>query len=110
MVRLPETAPRNISLETHANPPKTNKTRRRQPPKRKAAASSGGSKRQSKLAKEHNISAEEEAEIKEAFGLFAEPMEGEKEGVIPIEDVRRAMMSVATFLLPAFGRHFTPGG
>ncbi len=34
----------------------------------------------------------EEAEIKEAFSLFSEPMEGEKEGVIPIGDVRRAMM------------------
>ncbi|KLU88369.1 hypothetical protein MAPG_07356 [Magnaporthiopsis poae ATCC 64411] len=66
------------------------------PPKRKAATSpgAGGSKRQSKLAKEHNISAEEEAEIKEAFSLFAEPMEGEKEGVIPIEDVRRAMIAL----------------
>ena len=48
--------------------------------------------RQSKLAKEHNITAREEAEIKEAFGLFAEPLEGEKEGVIPIDDVRRAMV------------------
>lgn len=68
------------------------------PPKRKAAASSGasgnGNKQQSKLAKEHNISADEEAEIKEAFGLFAEPMEGEKEGVMPIEDVRRALIAL----------------
>jgi hypothetical protein len=44
------------------------------------------------LAKEHNITAQEEAEIKEAFGLFSEPMDGEKEGVIPTGDVRRAMM------------------
>lgn len=50
--------------------------------------------RQSKLAKEHDITAQEEAEIKEAFSLFAEPMDGEKEGVIPIDDVRRAMMYV----------------
>jgi len=50
--------------------------------------------RQSKLAKEHNISARQEREIKEAFALFAEPMEGEKEGVIPIDDVRRAMVAL----------------
>ncbi|KAI0397255.1 EF-hand [Xylariaceae sp. FL0594] len=69
------------------------------PPKRKA--SSGGrsraempKERQSKLAKEHNISAREENEIKEAFALFAEPMEGEKEGVIPSKDVRRAMVAL----------------
>ncbi|KAL8392800.1 hypothetical protein RB595_002835 [Gaeumannomyces hyphopodioides] len=66
------------------------------PPKRKATASPGNNnnKRQSKLAKEHDISADEEAEIKEAFGLFAEPMEGEKEGVMPIEDVRRALIAL----------------
>lgn len=69
-----------------------------QPPKRRpptAATGSAGAKqpqpRQSKLAKEHNITAQEEADIKEAFGLFSEPMDGEKEGVIPIGDVRRAM-------------------
>jgi hypothetical protein len=39
----------------------------------------------------HNITAQEEADIKEAFGLFSEPADGEKEGVIPIGDVRRAM-------------------
>jgi len=50
--------------------------------------------RQSKLAKEHNISARQEREIKEAFALFAEPMDGEKEGVIPIDDVRRAMVAL----------------
>ncbi|KAJ0117809.1 Centrin-1 [Diaporthe amygdali] len=69
------------------------------PPKRKSggAAESGASgraARQSKLAKEHDITAQEEAEIKEAFTLFAEPMDGEKEGVIPIDDVRRAMIAL----------------
>lgn len=53
--------------------------------------------RQSKLAKEHNISARQEREIKEAFALFAEPMDGEKEGIIPIDDVRRAMVYVCPF-------------
>ncbi|KAI0120085.1 EF-hand [Nemania sp. FL0031] len=67
------------------------------PPKRKASASAKDSfpkERQSKLAKEHNISAREEREIKEAFALFAEPMDGEKEGVIPTKDVRRAMVAL----------------
>jgi hypothetical protein len=68
-----------------------------QPAKRRPAASadragSASKTRPSKLAKENNISAQEEAEIKEAFSLFCEPMDGEKEGVIPIGDVRRAMM------------------
>ncbi|KAI1429429.1 hypothetical protein F5Y12DRAFT_402187 [Xylaria sp. FL1777] len=66
------------------------------PPKRKAAAARDAlpKERQSKLAKEHNISAREEREIKEAFALFAEPMDGEKEGVIPTKDVRRAMVAL----------------
>ncbi|KAI0490700.1 EF-hand [Xylaria cf. heliscus] len=66
------------------------------PPKRKAAAAAAAApkERQSKLAKEHNISAREEREIKEAFALFAEPMDGEKEGVIPTKDVRRAMVAL----------------
>ncbi|KAI1096896.1 calmodulin [Rostrohypoxylon terebratum] len=65
------------------------------PPKRKATASAAEPKeRQSKLAKEHNISAREEREIKEAFALFSEPMEGEKEGVIPTKDVKRAMVAL----------------
>jgi Ca2+-binding EF-hand superfamily protein len=67
-----------------------------QPAKRGRNTAAGGSNvpkaRQSKLAKENNISAQEESEIKEAFSLFCEPMDGEKEGVIPIGDVRRAMM------------------
>ncbi|KAK3325492.1 ef-hand superfamily Ca2+-modulated protein [Apodospora peruviana] len=72
----------------------------KQPPKRGRAAaaaadtSSAPKARQSKLAKENDISAQEEAEIKEAFSLFAEPMDGEKEGVMPIGDVRRAMIAL----------------
>jgi hydroxyacylglutathione hydrolase len=67
------------------------------PAKRRVPASSEPSApkaRQSKLAKEHNISAQEENEIKEAFNLFAQPMKGEKEGVVPTADVRKAMMYV----------------
>ncbi|KAH6611089.1 hydroxyacylglutathione hydrolase [Trichoderma cornu-damae] len=60
------------------------------PPKRKAGGPSAAPNkpRQSKLAKEHNVSAQEEGEIKEAFSLFAEPMDGEKNGVLPINDVK----------------------
>lgn len=38
------------------------------------------------------MSAQEEAEIKEAFSLFAEPMDGEKNGVLPINDIKSALM------------------
>lgn len=114
--------------ESQADPPKINPSRTslvvylsdtprpKQPPKRKSggAAESGApgraGARQSKLAKEHDITAQEEAEIKEAFSLFAEPMDGEKEGVIPIDDVRRAMMYVCWSLLvcPASSRSRAP--
>ncbi|PWY65578.1 EF-hand superfamily Ca2+-modulated protein [Aspergillus heteromorphus CBS 117.55] len=53
--------------------------------------------RQSKLAKENDISAEEENEIKEVFELFHETVEefaDEKEGVIPREDVRKALVAL----------------
>ena len=63
-----------------------------QPAKRRAADPAEPKKRQSKLAKEHNITPDEEAQIKEAFDLFAEKHQGEKELTIPISDVRRAMM------------------
>ncbi|KAM0435187.1 hypothetical protein ACHAPT_003277 [Fusarium lateritium] len=66
------------------------------PPKRKAAASGGAAPkaRQSKLAKEHNVTAQEEGEIREAFSLFAEPMDGEKHGVLPIDDVKSALIAL----------------
>ncbi|KAF7552567.1 hypothetical protein G7046_g7364 [Stylonectria norvegica] len=65
------------------------------PPKRKAGPSTGSSAlkpRQSKLAKEHNVTPQEEGEIREAFSLFAEPMDGEKNGVLPTDDVKSALM------------------
>ncbi|KAH8733391.1 Las1-like-domain-containing protein [Ilyonectria robusta] len=67
------------------------------PPKRKATASGSGSApkaRQSKLAKEHNVTPQEEGEIREAFSLFAEPMDGEKLGVLPIDDVKSALVAL----------------
>ncbi|KAF6526530.1 hypothetical protein HZS61_009574 [Fusarium oxysporum f. sp. conglutinans] len=68
-----------------------------QPPKRKAPATSATAApkaRQSKLAKEHNVTAQEEGEIREAFSLFAEPMDGEKHGVLPIDDVKSALIAL----------------
>jgi hydroxyacylglutathione hydrolase len=56
------------------------------------AAASAPKPRQSKLAKEHNVTAQEEGEIKEAYSLFSEPMDGEKNGVLPINDLKSAMM------------------
>jgi len=70
---------------------------RNMPPKRRAAEPAEAStavQRPSKLAKEHNITAAEESEIKEAFSIFEETRKGEKEKVIPIEDVRRAMKAL----------------
>ncbi|KAI0598055.1 EF-hand [Biscogniauxia sp. FL1348] len=69
------------------------------PRKRKTttAEDSSPKERQSKLAKEHNISAREEREIREAFALFAEPGGDDDdgdEGVIPTKDVRRAMVAL----------------
>ncbi|GKT85017.1 calmodulin [Colletotrichum tofieldiae] len=59
--------------------------------------------RASKLAKEHNISAHEEREIREAFSLFAEPMKGHsKEGVIPTADVRSCLVALG---IPPSSRH-----
>lgn len=68
--------------------------------KGKAPAAEGSSKatatkaRPSKLAKDNNITAEEENEIREAFSLFSEPLAGEKEGVLPIDDLRSAMIAL----------------
>jgi hypothetical protein len=59
--------------------------------------------RQSKLAKENKLTNEEETEIKEAFELFAQKKtdkKGEKEKVLPIGDVRRAMMYSSSFCTP----------
>ncbi|OCK80441.1 EF-hand superfamily Ca2+-modulated protein [Lepidopterella palustris CBS 459.81] len=70
------------------------------PPRRHAALSSNptiATKRPSKLAKENNITAEQEAEIREAFGLFAvrhPDYQDAKEGVLRAEDVRRCLKSL----------------
>ncbi|QDS77442.1 hypothetical protein FKW77_006802 [Venturia effusa] len=68
-------------------------------PKRRAADPKPGPKpRLTKLAKENNISNDQEAEIREAFGLFAETgIKGyakEKEGVIKSDDVRRCLVAL----------------
>ncbi|RAK95261.1 EF-hand superfamily Ca2+-modulated protein [Aspergillus ibericus CBS 121593] len=73
------------------------------PPKKRTATSHPPSSsapkraRPSKLAKENDISAEEENEIKEVFHLFSETVNefaDEKEGVIPREDVRKALVAL----------------
>ncbi|PGH03231.1 hypothetical protein AJ79_07426 [Helicocarpus griseus UAMH5409] len=75
------------------------------PPKRRSAPSRSSSSaapkekkpRQSKLAKENNVTAAEEAEIKEAFCLFAiksDEYPAEKDGVIKTPDVRRALIAL----------------
>lgn len=77
-----------------------------QPPKRRAAPQASSSSpatastkkaRQSKLAKENDLSAEEENEIKEAFHIFSQKdsdgeFKDEKEGVISRGDVRKALV------------------
>ncbi|KAL2760540.1 hypothetical protein ACRALDRAFT_2024498 [Sodiomyces alcalophilus JCM 7366] len=52
------------------------------------------SKRPSALAKEHGLTGREEAEIHEAFTLFAEPQPGHKHGVIPTSEVRSALIAL----------------
>ncbi|KAF2190048.1 EF-hand superfamily Ca2+-modulated protein [Zopfia rhizophila CBS 207.26] len=70
------------------------------PPKRRAAASAKTAlqaKRPSKLAKENDLTADQEAEIREAFGLFAihhPDHEDSKEGVLRRDDVRRCLISL----------------
>ncbi|CAG7928832.1 unnamed protein product [Penicillium olsonii] len=72
------------------------------PPKRRGAASSAPAAapkrgRASKLAKDNNITAEEENEIKEVFHMFSaknESFPDEKEGVLPREDVRKALVAL----------------
>ncbi|EFW19437.1 hypothetical protein D8B26_007670 [Coccidioides posadasii str. Silveira] len=77
------------------------------PPKRRGATSAPAQSqpkkaRLSKLAKENDITAEEETEIKEAFRLFivddlpsdAEEYADEEEGVIQTENVRRALVAL----------------
>ncbi|KAF3385360.1 Centrin-2 [Penicillium rolfsii] len=74
------------------------------PPKRRGAPASSSTtaataprRTRSKLAKENDITAEEENEIKEVFQLFADVNEdfpAEKDGVMPREDVRKAMVAL----------------
>ncbi|KAK2748110.1 hypothetical protein FQN57_001233 [Myotisia sp. PD_48] len=71
------------------------------PPKRRGAPSTGPKEKKprlSKLAKENDITNEEEAEIKEAFHLFSiqdhEDYPAQKEGVIATKDVRRALVAL----------------
>ncbi|OJJ51092.1 hypothetical protein ASPZODRAFT_11940 [Penicilliopsis zonata CBS 506.65] len=71
-------------------------------PKRRSAApapaATPAKRARSKLAKENDLTADEEAEIKEVFSLFASShpeFPDEKLGVIPAEDVRKALVALA---------------
>jgi Ca2+-binding EF-hand superfamily protein len=67
------------------------------PPKRKQAAAAAPkppAKRRSKLAKDNDISAEEEAEIQEAFSLFAKQDEDSSATVIATSDIRRCLIAL----------------
>ncbi|TGO30976.1 hypothetical protein BPAE_0002g00670 [Botrytis paeoniae] len=75
------------------------------PAKRKDPSAPAAGPR-SKLAKEHNITAAEETEIKEAFSLFSQKMEGEKEGVIAMGDVRRALIALGLTPTPSELREY----
>jgi hypothetical protein len=85
--------------------PKFNQiSKRQQPPKKRGAPTSSSATkkpRQSKLAKENDISNDEENEIKEVFHLFSTTraeFKNEKESVIAREDVRKALVYVSTCL------------
>lgn len=69
------------------------------PPKRRPQASARApppdkKPRQSKLAKENNISAATESEILEAFSLFSTPSPSEKHGLLPSPSLRRALTAL----------------
>ncbi|RAH44946.1 EF-hand superfamily Ca2+-modulated protein [Aspergillus brunneoviolaceus CBS 621.78] len=91
-----------MSMRDSGEPPKA---RKRGPPPTTATSSTPAPKRarQSKLAKENDITAAEESEIKEVFHLFVvddeiDEFPDEKEGVIPVEDVKKALSALG---LPA---------
>ena len=67
------------------------------PPRRSqpaAPVSKAPAKRRSKLAKEHNITADEEAEIQEAFKLFSVEDPDSKEAILRTTDVRRCLIAL----------------
>ncbi|MCJ1309731.1 hypothetical protein MMC25_003392 [Agyrium rufum] len=52
--------------------------------------------RPSKLAKEHDLTAAEESEIKEAFALFSSSTKTSASSTIPTSSVRRALLALGT--------------
>lgn len=75
---------------THPQPPK------RKQPTASAPAAKPPAKRRSKLAKENDITAEEEAEIQESYNIFRQDPEelDSKDGAIPTSDVRRCLIAL----------------
>ena len=89
-------------LQPHRKPPSNVS---HQPPKRRVAAAAAASSstpkpRQSKLAKEHNITSAQESEIQEAFQLFLAPSSTPKEPLISTSSLRRALAALS---LPTSG-------
>ena len=70
--------------------------KRKQPAAASASAAKAPAKRRSKLAKENEITAEEETEIQEAYNIFRQYPEeiDDKEGAIPTADVRRCLIAL----------------
>jgi Ca2+-binding EF-hand superfamily protein len=70
--------------------------KRKQPSSAPISTAKAPAKRRSKLAKEHDLTAEEELEIQETFSLFSQshPDHDSKEGVIPTTDVRRCLIAL----------------
>ena len=68
---------------------------KRRQPAATASAPKPAAKRRSKLAKDNNISADEEEEIQEAFSLFVQRTKKDvKDGEIATQDVRRALIAL----------------
>lgn len=71
-------------------------TDQEQPPKRKANATAqpakATAKRRSKLAKEHDVSPDDEIMIQQVWATFCQDHEGDK--VIPTRDVRRCLVAL----------------
>ncbi|KAF2083968.1 hypothetical protein K490DRAFT_50240 [Saccharata proteae CBS 121410] len=80
--------------------------RETQPPKKRGAKATAAvpTPRRSKLARENDITAAQEAEIREAFGLFAvqhPDYEDQAEGVLKRADVRRCLIALGHSVPPS---------
>ncbi|KAK5167471.1 uncharacterized protein LTR77_007170 [Saxophila tyrrhenica] len=70
--------------------------KRKQPTGSSSKTATTPAKRRSKLAKDNDLSADEESEIQEAFALFSFQSFSSKESLIATSDVRRALIALNT--------------